>query len=333
VKAPEFWAKEPTSLVARLLQPIGAVYGAMTARRMAQPGQRAMVPVVCIGNFIAGGAGKTPAAIAVAKLLIGMGEKVAFLSRGYGGAGAANPIAVDLARHSAADVSDEPLLLACVAPCFVARDRVRGAAEAAASGASVLVLDDGLQNPSLAKDFALAMIDGGYAFGNGLCLPAGPLRAPPGAQWPFVSRAIVVDAPDRAGKAWRVVEGKPAMGARLVPDDAVREKLKGRSVLAFAGIGRPEKFFVTLTELGARVVVARGFADHHPYARSELDGMFAEAERNGLAIVTTEKDLVRLPVYYRERTIALPVTLRFDDEQAVVRLLAEALARRRESGA
>jgi tetraacyldisaccharide 4'-kinase len=331
VKAPAFWAKEPPSLAARLLRPVGAVYGALTARRMAQPGERVSVPVICIGNFVAGGAGKTPAAIAVAKLLIAKGEKVAFLSRGYGGAGGAEPIAVDPGRHSAAEVGDEPLLLARVAPCFVARDRRRGAKAAIAAGASVLVLDDGLQNPTLAKDFSLAMIDGDYGFGNGLCLPAGPLRAPPAAQWPHVSIAVVVDAPERTGKAWRIAEGKPAIGATLAPDTTVSDSLRDGNVLAFAGIGRPQKFFTTLAVLGARVAVARGFPDHQRFTNSELDALYAEAKGRGLVVVTTEKDYVRLPAEYAQRTVALPVTLRFDDEPLIARLLGEALARRRTS--
>jgi tetraacyldisaccharide 4'-kinase len=329
VKAPAFWAVAPPSPLARALQPIGVAYGGLAAWRMGRPGRRVAAPVICIGNFTVGGAGKTPAAIAIAKLLIAMGEKVAFLSRGYGGAGAGAPIAVDPQRHNAGEVGDEPLLLARSAPCFVARDRVRAARAAIAAGASVLALDDGLQNPALAKDFSLAVIDGSYGFGNGLCLPAGPLRAPPHAQWPHVSMAVVVDAPDRAGEGWRAVKGKPALAARLVADASLSARLKDRDILAFAGIGRPEKFFATLSSLGARLTVTRGFPDHHPYSPAELESLFAEAAAKGLIAVTTEKDHVRLPAAYAQRATALPVALRFDDEPALTRLLAEALARRR----
>jgi tetraacyldisaccharide 4'-kinase len=329
VKAPAFWAVAPPSPLARALLPIGAAYGGLVAWRMGRPGRRIAVPVICIGNFTVGGAGKTPAAIAIARLLIAMGEKVAFLSRGYGGAGAGAPVAVDPRRHSASEVGDEPLLLARIAPCFVARDRVRAAQAAIAAGASVLALDDGLQNPALAKDFSLAVIDGAYGFGNGLCLPAGPLRAPPAAQWPHVSMAVVVDAPDRVGEGRRAVEGKPALAARLVPDASLAARLKDRDLLAFAGIGRPEKFFATLSSLGARLAVTRGFPDHHPYSPAELERLFAEAAAKGLIAVTTEKDHVRLPAAYAQRAMALPVALRFADEPALARLLAEALARRR----
>jgi tetraacyldisaccharide 4'-kinase len=330
VKAPAFWAVAPPSPLARALRPVGAAYGGLVAWRMARPGRRVAAPVICIGNFTVGGAGKTPAAIAIARLLIAMGEKVAFLSRGYGGgAGADAPVAVDPRRHSALEVGDEPLLLARIAPCFVARDRVRAAQTAIAGGASVLALDDGLQNPSLAKDFSLAVIDGAYGFGNGLCLPAGPLRAPPAAQWPHVSMAVVVDAPDGAGEGRRAVEGKPALAARLVPDALVAARLKDRDILAFAGIGRPEKFFATLSSLGARPAVTRSFPDHHPYSSAELERLFGEAATKGLIAVTTEKDHVRLPAASAQRAMALPVALHFDDEPALARDLAKALARRR----
>jgi tetraacyldisaccharide 4'-kinase len=329
VKAPRFWAQAPPSFAARVLQPLGAAYGALAARRMSRPGRRLVAPVICVGNFTVGGAGKTPAAIAVAKLLIAKGEKVAFLSRGYGGKSGGAPIEVDPARHGADEVGDEPLLLARVAPCFVSPDRLDAAERAIAAGASVLVLDDGLQNPALHKDFSLAMIDGAYGLGNGLCLPAGPLRAPAKAQWPHVSLAVVVDARDGSAKGWRDAAGGTATGARLIPDPAVAARLQDRDILAFAGIGRPEKFFATLSALGAQLVATRGFPDHHRYTKRELDLLFAEAKKRALRMVTTEKDLTRLTPDCEERVTALPVVLRFDDEPLIAQLLDEVLARRR----
>jgi tetraacyldisaccharide 4'-kinase len=229
-------------------------------------------------------------------------------------------------------VADESLLLARVAACFVSPDRVAAADRALAAGATVLVLDDGLQNPSLVKDVSLAMIDGAYGFGNGLCLPAGPMRAPARAQWPYVSVAVIVDAPGPVAKGWRDAAGGKATGARLVPDPVVVERLLGREVCAFAGIGRPEKFFATLSALGAKIAVTRGFPDHHRYGRDDLDALFAEAEKRGIPIVTTEKDFVRLPQSRAKQADVLPVSLRFDDESIVERLLDEALARRRGRG-
>jgi tetraacyldisaccharide 4'-kinase len=309
---------------------LGALYGAFTARRMAQPGLRVDAPVICVGNFVAGGAGKTPAAIAVAHLLRAMGEKVAFLSRGYGGAARAGVVAVDPNLHSAEDVGDEPLLLARAAPCFVARDRRLAARAAIAAGASVLVLDDGLQSPALAKDFSFAVIDGGAGFGNGLCLPAGPLRAAPARQLPHVSAIIFVDGvSDASAGAYQAVVGKIVLNARLAPDPVVAADLRDRNVLAFAGIGRPAKFFASLEALGARVIVARSFADHQRYSPAQLDALLAEAAGLELTVVTTQKDFVRLPPAYAAKVAALPVALRFDDANQAAALLAEALARRR----
>src|SRR5271170_1723981 len=328
MRAPRFWARVPPTPLARLLQPLGGLYGWAVARNMERRGERAAAPVICVGNFVAGGAGKTPAAIALARLLIEMGERVAFLSRGYGGATRAGPGVVDPRRHGAAQVGDEPLLLARVAPTFVSRDRPRAARAAIAAGAGVLVLDDGLQNPALAKDFTLALVDGGFGFGNGLCLPAGPLRAPLAAQASHVALIVVV-AGAKAIEAPATLAGKPIVAAWLEPDASQADELRGTNVFAFAGIGRPEKFFETLEGLGARLVAKRSFPDHHRFAASELEAIFGEASNRSLAVVTTEKDFVRLPAAYAQRTVVLPVTLRFDDAGLVARLLAGALAHRR----
>lgn len=330
MRAPGFWARRDRSVLALALAPLGALYGALTARRMAQPGLRVDAPVICVGNFVAGGAGKTPAAIAIAHLLRDMGERVAFLSRGYGGARRASVVAVDPDVHHAEEVGDEPLLLARVAPCFVARDRRLAAQVAIAAGASVLVLDDGLQNPALAKDFSFALIDGGAGFGNGLCLPAGPLRAMPARQLPFVSAVIFVNGVSDAGAAaHEAVSGKIVLNARLEPDPLVAANLRDQNVLAFAGIGRPEKFFATLEALGARVVVARSFADHQRYSPAQLEALLIEASSLGLTPVTTQKDFVRLTPAQAGKVMALPVALRFDEAPQVAALLAEALAKRR----
>jgi tetraacyldisaccharide 4'-kinase len=329
VRAPAFWASRSPTFLARRLAPAGSLYGAVTAWRMAQRGLRVAVPVVCVGNFVAGGAGKTPAAVAIGRLLREIGERVAFLSRGYGGA-RAGVVAVDPHVHRAGEVGDEPLLLARVAPCFVARDRRRAALAAIAAGASVLVLDDGLQSPALVKDISFALVDGGAGFGNGLCLPAGPLRAPPAAQLPYVSATIFVDGvSDASVSAHEAVAGKPLLNARIEPDPLIGAQLRNQNVLAFAGIARPAKFFATLEALGAHVAVARGFADHYPYSSTQLDALMTEAASLGLTPVTTEKDVVRLKPADAARIVALPVALRFDEPSRVTALLADALALRR----
>jgi tetraacyldisaccharide 4'-kinase len=330
VIAPDFWARERPGLAALALAPLGSIYGLATARRMARPGARVPVPVVCVGNFVLGGAGKTPTAIAVARILLGLGERVAFLSRGYGGARRIEPIQVDPAIHSARSVGDEPLLLARVAPCFVGVDRVASAREAIAQGASVLVLDDGLQNPSLAKDFSFAVVDGEARFGNGLCFPAGPLRAPPARQMRFVSAQVVLGGqPGAATALSALAPRKPVLRAELEADALVGAELVGRAVFAFAGIARPEKFVATLENLGATVADRRRFADHHAYDGREIETLLAEAAARGLTLVTTEKDHVRLAPAYRKAIRALPVTLRFEAPERVASLLREVLAARR----
>jgi tetraacyldisaccharide 4'-kinase len=328
--APRFWARERPSLAARALAPLGALYGLATARRMARRGSRVDAPVICVGNYVVGGAGKTPTAIAVARLLQSAGERVAFLSRGYGGARHDAPIRVDPHLHGALAVGDEPLLLARVAPCWVSADRVAAAREAIADGASVLVLDDGLQNPGLVKDYAIAVIDGEAGFGNGLCFPAGPLRAPLQSQAPFVSAEVVVgggSAPARAPGAAR-----PLFHARLEADAIVAAELIGRPVLAFSGIARPEKFFATLEAIGSIVAGRRRFPDHHVYDARDIEQLTALSRRRGLSLVTTEKDYVRLALDQRVGVRALPVTLRFEAPERVSRALAAALAERRLSG-
>ena len=326
--APRFWARARPGLAARALAPLGALYGLATARRMARPGTRVDAPVICVGNYVVGGAGKTPTAIAVARLLQGAGERVAFLSRGYGGAPRAAPTRVDPQLHGALAVGDEPLLLARVAPCWVGVDRVAAAREAIADGASVLVLDDGLQNPALAKDYAIAVIDGEAAFGNGLCFPAGPLRAPLGSQTPFVSAEVVVGGGPTLTRA--PGPARPLFRARLEADAIVAAELIGRPVLAFAGIARPEKFYATLQGIGAIVAGRRQFPDHHVYDSRDIAELAGVARKRGLTLVTTEKDYARLAVDQRAGVRALPVTLRFEAPERVAASLREALASSRE---
>jgi tetraacyldisaccharide 4'-kinase len=326
VIAPRFWADERPNWVSRALGPLGAIYGAATARRMAMAGAKVPAAVVCVGNFVVGGAGKTPTAIAIGKLLLDAGHRVAFLSRGYGGAARVEPLLVDPSIHGARVVGDEPLLLARVAPCFVAVDRVAAARAAIEAGASVLVMDDGLQNPALAKNFSFAVVDAEARFGNGSCFPAGPLRAPLEAQLPFVDALIAIGGAETVDPLTDAGWGKPVLRARLRPDAVVASELIGRSVLAFAGIARPDKFFATLGEIGARVAATRAFADHHVFSRSEIHSLLARAARRDLLLVTTEKDHARISPDYASEIIALPVSLKFDEPAAARRLLAKALA-------
>jgi tetraacyldisaccharide 4'-kinase len=293
---------------------------------MRGPSERAGAPTVCVGNFVAGGAGKTPAALALGKMLIANGRRVAFLSRGYGGGERREPLVVDANVHSAATVGDEPLLLARIAPCWVGADRLRSARNAVEAGANALILDDGLQNPGLVKDLAFAVVDGETGFGNGLCIPAGPLRAPVSAQLPFVRALIALGGEEPALSAIAASSpGKPLIRASLEPDALAAAPLIGREVVAFAGIARPEKFYATLRRVGAQIVMTRNFADHHPYTPREIEALIEEAGRRSALLATTEKDLVRLGARHALAVMTLPVTLRFEEPGVVQRMLRQAL--------
>jgi tetraacyldisaccharide 4'-kinase len=333
---PPFWWRAP-GLAARLLQPIALGYGAAAAWRLRHKGARAGIPIICIGNLTLGGAGKTPAALTIARLLSEMGEQPFFLSRGYGGK-LAGPIRVDLARHQADEVGDETLLLARRAPTIVARDRVAGAELARAEGASVIVMDDGLQNPSLAKDWTLAVVDGHRGIGNARVFPAGPLRAPLMAQLERTSAVLIVGEPLPPDSKLAIVlqrGGRPILHARLEPDGHAIAALRGSRLFAFAGIGDPEKFFRTLTQAGLDVAGAERFPDHHKYSAADARRLLERCEREQMTPVTTEKDFVRLTggdgdcATLAARTRVLAVTLMFEGEETLRRLLAEKIAGRR----
>ncbi|TWA66095.1 lipid-A-disaccharide kinase [Azospirillum baldaniorum] len=326
MRTPGFWYGSGGAAGAALgwaLAPLGALYGLAGRLRMAagQP-ERAAAPVLCVGNLVAGGAGKTPVCIAVAEALSARGIAPAFLTRGHGGR-ERGPLAVDLGIHDSAAVGDEALLLAAHGPCWVARDRAAGARAAIAAGASVLVMDDGFQNPGLAKDFSLIVVDGAVGFGNGHLIPAGPLREPV-AHGLARAGAVVVLGEDPAGVERRVAGALPVLHARLEPVDEARA-LAGRTVLAFAGIGRPAKFFATLEALGARVVERVAFADHHPYRPEEVMALIDRANALGALPVTTVKDAVRLPEPLRALVRAVPVRAVWRDPAALDRLLAPLL--------
>jgi len=329
MREPAFWWGEG-SLASALLAPLAALYGAVAQWRLGRGGRRAAAPVVCVGNLTVGGAGKTPTALALARMLAAAGERPMFLTRGYGGA-LAGPLLVDPARHRAREVGDEPLLLARTAPTIVARDRVKGAG--IAGDASVIVMDDGFHNPSLFKDFSVLVVDGRRGTGNGRVIPAGPLRAPLEAQLGRAHALIVVGELGRAADSAERARGAniPVLQARLRPDADVIAWLRGRQVLAFAGIADPAKFFATLAEAGVVLAATRSFPDHHRYTRAEAVALCDDAQRAGLLLMTTEKDLARLSgedqvKELAARVKALPVTLAFEDEEAMKSLLLERLA-------
>ena len=288
---------------------------------MARPGARTKRPVLCVGNFTLGGAGKTPAALWLAKMLQDAGERPFCLSRGYGGS-LSGPKLVDAHGDVAAQVGDEALLLARVAPTVVARDRPAGAQAAIAAGASVIVMDDGLQNASLVKDFTIAVVDGRRGLGNGRVFPAGPLRAPLAAQLAS-SDALLVIGDGEAGRDIGAKAALPLFHGRLVADAAA---LKARRVLAFAGIGDPDKFFATAEAAGIAVARRQAFPDHHRFSAEEAAELIMRAEHDGLALLTTEKDRARMAgepllAALAARVHVLPVALAVDEADALRKLV------------
>jgi tetraacyldisaccharide 4'-kinase len=321
MRDPAFWWR-PAGLAAALLAPVAAGYGAVAASRMARPGTRAGVPVICVGNFTLGGSGKTPAAIALAQLLAEAGRKPALLSRGYGG-DLAGPVVVDAAHHTAAQVGDEALLLAQAALTIVSSDRVAGAQAARAAGAEVIVMDDGLQNPSLEKTLSIAVVDGRRGIGNGKVFPAGPLRAPLAAQFARVDALLVIGgSAGAAGLASEIRARRlPVLHGELQPDRAAIDAVGGRKVLAFAGIGDPDKFFATVAAAGIDAPARRTFPDHHRYSGIEAGELIMQAEHDGLRLLTTAKDHARIGAdpalaALASRAHVLPVRLRVKEEAA-----------------
>jgi tetraacyldisaccharide 4'-kinase len=314
MRPPAFWQHD--GVLPRLLSPIAGIVAASTARRVARPGWRAPVPVVCCGNVTLGGAGKTTLALDLGARLLRRGRAVHFIIRGYGGR-VRGPLRVDPAQHGAALVGDEALLLAAIAPTWVGSDRAASARAAVRDGAAVLVMDDGLQNPGLAQDMALLVIDGAAGFGNGRVAPAGPLREPVAAGAGRCHAAVLIGHDDTEALA-SLPASLTLLRASLHADAS---GLTGRRVVAFAGIGRPSKFFATLAQAGADIVGQAGFPDHHRYGARDLDGVFRQAAKLGAEVWTTPKDAVRLPAGVLAQVNVAGVRLAWDDELAIEGLL------------
>ncbi len=323
MKAPDFWRKGKWHPMALLLAPLGWLYGAIGARRLKRGAwAKVDMPVICVGNINAGGVGKTPTVIALAGFLAERGYCPHVVSRGYGGR-ESGPLQVNEMAHTAAQVGDEPLLMAAFAPTWVAKDRLAGAQAAIAAGADVILLDDGFQNPALYKDLSLIVVDAAVGFGNGRVLPAGSLREPVAtglARGAAVVSIGTTKAQVALGQRWPMVNDLPRLKAELKPLQTGMD-WAGQRVIAFAGIGRPDKFFKSLERAGAEIVAAHSFADHAPYTAAALQRLLKESRQKGAQLVTTEKDAARLPARFRPEVIAFPVRLVFAEEAKLEALM------------
>ncbi|MDQ0454992.1 tetraacyldisaccharide 4'-kinase [Rhizobium paknamense] len=332
--APSFWWRKPDWRAFALL-PLSLLYGHIAGRRMARAKrQSADLPVICVGNFTLGGAGKTPTALALAKAAKAMGLRPGFLSRGYGGRLKTTTL-VYQTRHTAAEVGDEPLLLAREAMTVISPHRTEGAAELARQGVDLIIMDDGFQSARLTLDFALVVVDRRRGTGNDLVFPAGPLRAPLPKQIAAMDAMLLVGEPtagtDGSESVVRLVAraGKPVLTARLHP---VTGSLSGERVLAYCGIADPTKFHRTLEELQADLVVTRAFGDHQPLSPDEIEGLLATADEQDLQLVTTAKDAVRLKggkgrtAELAARSKVVEIEMRFDDPDMPRHVIEQALA-------
>ena len=317
MQPPRFWHQGP-GICSTLLAPLGALYAFGTAQRLARgTPSRLDVPVICVGNINAGGTGKTPTVIALTQRLQDMGKNPHIVSRGYGGS-VTSAIQVNERTHRASDVGDEPMLLAAFAPTWVSVDRTEGAQLAVLSRADIIILDDGFQNPGLYKDLSLVVVDAALGFGNGKVLPAGPLREPVATGLARADLLLSIGpkkAQNHFTETWRMPPC-PQLKGRLAPLQTGMD-WQGSRVLAFAGIGHPQKFFATVQELGANVVKSEALEDHQPLSQALMARLENEAMLLGAQLVTTEKDATRLPDEFRAKVLTVPVRLEIEDWSAL----------------
>ncbi len=333
MRPPEFWWNPPNrpGWQSVALIPFAAAYAHMTSRRVARQrsAPKAAVPVICVGNVNAGGTGKTPTVIALATMLSDMERTVHVVSRGYRGR-LDGPVAVDPSRHTSAETGDEPLLISAFARTWVARDRAAGIAAATEEGADVVVLDDGYQNPNVNPDFGIVVVDAVAGFGNGRVIPAGPLREPAETGFARADHALIIGSPGARAEfaaRWHHVLPEARSEASLEPLPT-GIALSGLPVFAFAGIGRPAKFFETLESLGAEIVAARALDDHQDLSPALLARMERDARDLGAHLVTTEKDAVRLAPEWRRKVITVPVRLKLEDPEPLRRAISACLRSR-----
>ncbi len=335
LRPPYWWYGKSGQVITAALEPIGALYSAAVRLRWAvTTPYRAKIPVICIGNFTAGGAGKTPTAIAVAHLLKALGAKPAFLSRGFGGR-LKGPHLVVNDHDNAHDVGDEPLILAGHAPTYIAKDRVAGVRMIEKSDATIIIMDDGFQNPTVEKDLSLVVVDGKTGIGNGHVIPCGPLRAPLSFQLDRANAVLIIGAGLTEGVLTQALTSRSDLAVLKGNITPIGETdwLRGTRIIAFAGIARPEKFFTTLETLGAHFQDKIIYPDHHPFSEQDARHLLTLTTRTGAQLVTTEKDWLRLPTHQSAfatlkdcaRVLPIEVSFEHDDKTRLQHLLKNTL--------
>ena len=328
ITAPNFWTNK--GLISTALLPLSLIWiFAGKLRQLLAKTQTADLPVVCVGNILIGGTGKTPVTAALCRLLKEQGYEPCILTRGYKGKKKV-PVFADPAIHTTDDIGDEAVMLALSNDVCVCADRIKGAAFIAAQNKfDVIIMDDGMQNPWLHKDITLTVFDGGAGAGNQRILPAGPLREPMNTGLARAD-ATILNGQDKTDLSGLLPETLPQFKGKLYPDQKVAKELGEKRFVAFAGIGRPKRFFETVADTGAELVRTLSFADHHSYSEADLSRLQQEAWTNGADLITTHKDWVRLPPDWRARISALPVTFRFPqkDKSALLKLITAVLPER-----
>ncbi len=325
MQAPRFWLhpRNKSGVLPIILAPLAAIWRILGQRRLTKgPRQKIPVPVICVGNINIGGTGKTPTTLALQSLLSENGIDAHVVSRGYGGS-ETGPLQVNERLHNVALVGDEPLLMAAFGPVWVAKDRAAGAKAAVKAGAQMILLDDGFQNPSLHHDLSIVVVDAEIGFGNGNIIPAGPLREPLKSGLERANLIISIGdqtAQAKLGQNWPELALTKRFTARLKPLTTGMD-WQGLRVIAFAGIGRPAKFFNTLKKAGAEIISAHAFADHSVYSTAILQRLSNEASKKAAQLVTTEKDAIRLPQDFRPKVLALPVRLDIENAEELLALI------------
>ena len=321
IKTPHFWTELNWQSV--ILFPVSYIwrFGHYAQQKILNT-KETEIPVICVGNLTVGGSGKTPVVITLCRFLSGIGKSTSILTRGFGGK-EKGPIFVSTNLHQSLDVGDEPLMMAHSLDVCVSRNRPLGANHILDKKKyDCIVMDDGLQNPTLKKDLNIAVFDGKFGIGNGFLLPAGPMRQKLEVGIQNID-LVIFNGKDETGLGQKIPPHIPIFTGELQPDEEIVEKMKNRRVYGFAGIGNPSRFFKTLNNIGADLVGEAHFADHHPYTDADLTQLYEEAMQSGAELVTTQKDWMRLPTDWRDRVLTVPVRIHFtaDDTIKIVSFL------------